>query len=300
MRQAESAKEDLLLEEQAEGSAELILNEPDLLPVMSPAAELAEQASLHHLPRGAGPGTFLHNLLQDAAEEGFAAVANNPQLRAQLLAKRCRHGNWLVLKPLLDNWLASYLKTPFALPDGGNITLAQLQQYKAEPEFWFAVNQVSAKQLDDLVSQQILPNFARPRLQPNYLNGMLKGFIDLVFEHQGRYYVVDYKSNYLGPDDQAYSPQAMREKILASRYDMQYVLYTLALHKLLKARLNQAYCYDSHVGGVLYLFLRGQHASTAGVFSDKPPRSLIEQLEQYLNQAPQADPLALSKELADA
>ncbi len=300
MRQAESAKEDLLLEEQAEGSAELILNERDLLPVTSPAAELAEQASLHHLPRGAGPGTFLHNLLQDAAEEGFAAVANNPQLRAQLLAKRCRHGSWLALKPLLDNWLASYLKTPFALPDGGSITLAQLQQYKAEPEFWFAVNQVSATQLDDLVSQQVLPNFARPRLQPNYLNGMLKGFIDLVFEHQGRYYVVDYKSNYLGPDDQAYSTHAMREKILASRYDMQYVLYTLALHKLLKARLNQAYCYDSHVGGVLYLFLRGQHASTAGVFSDKPPCSLIEHLEQYLSQAPQADPLALSKELADA
>ncbi|GHG77397.1 RecBCD enzyme subunit RecB [Alishewanella longhuensis] len=247
--------------------------------------EVAVQAaavSLHELPRGAGPGTFLHNLLQDAAEAGFAQVAKDAELRGALLARRCRHGSWAARRELLDAWLASYLQTAFMLADGKAVRLAELNLYKAEPEFWFAVSGVSTVQLDDLVSRAVLPGYTRPGLQANYLNGMLKGFIDLLFEYEGRYYVADYKSNYLGPDNSAYSQGAMRDKILASRYDMQYVLYTLALHKLLKARLQQQYCYDKHIGGVLYLFLRGQHAATAGAFSDKPPRELIEQLDQLL------------------
>jgi exodeoxyribonuclease V beta subunit len=83
---------------------------------------------------------------------------------------------------------------------------------------------------------------------PATLNGMLKGFIDLVFEHDGRYFVADYKSNWLGPDDAAYGAEAMRAAILAHRYELQYALYLLALHRLLKARLPD-YDYDRHVGG---------------------------------------------------
>jgi exodeoxyribonuclease V beta subunit len=63
---------------------------------------------------------------------------------------------------------------------------------------------------------------------------MLKGFMDLVFAHQGRYYVADYKSNWLGPDAAAYSPEAMSAEILHARYELQYVLYLLALHRLLQ------------------------------------------------------------------
>lgn len=237
--------------------------------------------TLHDLPRGAGPGTFLHNILQDAAEQGFVAVAHDAVLRQGLLAARCRHGVWASRREMLDNWLQRYLQTPFNLPEGGAITLAQLTQYKAEPEFWFAVAGISTRKLDELVCNAVLPGFARPGLQPNYLNGMLKGYIDLLFEHNGRYYVVDYKSNYLGADNHAYQASAMRDKILASRYDMQYVLYTLALHKLLKARLGEAYSYEQHVGGVMYLFLRGHAAPTAGVYTDKPPKQLIEALDQY-------------------
>lgn len=294
LREPDTALEHNLVDEQEGAGAELALPASATSNINSATTNLnnsnnsnnlngSARVSLHELPRGAGPGTFLHNLLQDAADEGFAAVATDTSLRAQILAKRCRHGSWAARRELLDNWLATYLQTPFSLPDGGSIRLAELNRYKAEPEFWFAVQGVSATQLDELVSNSVLAGYARPGLQPNYLNGMLKGFIDLIFEHQGRYYVADYKSNYLGPDDGAYSQGAMRDKILASRYDMQYVLYTLALHKLLKARLKQQYCYDSHIGGVLYLFLRGQHAASAGVFTDKPPRSLIEALDSYLS-----------------
>ena len=69
------------------------------------------------------------------------------------------------------------------------------------------------------------------------VQGMLKGFIDLVFEHQGRWYLLDYKSNYLGADYSAYQEPALSQAMLAHRYDLQYQLYTLALHRLLQQRL---------------------------------------------------------------
>lgn len=275
LREPESALEATLLEDAEDDQ----LTDEGAYSASQGSADLL--SSIHTIPRGAGPGTFLHNLLDDAAQQGFATVAENDLIRAQLLEKRCRYGQWKALMPILDQWLKSYLLTAFPLPDGADVKLAELQSYKAEPEFWFAVNGVNAQRIDDLVSKYILPAHARPALQSNYLNGMLKGFIDLVFEYQGRYYVADYKSNYLGADDSAYTQPAMREKILSSRYDMQYVLYTLALHKLLKARLGNQYDYDTHIGGVVYLFLRGYNAPGAGAFVDKPQKNLILELETY-------------------
>jgi len=107
---------------------------------------------------------------------------------------------------------------------------------------------------------------------------MFKGFIDLTFEHQGRYYVADYKSNWLGVDDDAYTEHAMEAAILDNRYDLQYVLYLLALHRQLKARLAD-YDYDQHMGGALYLFVRGSRSASQGAWFTRPPRALIESLD---------------------
>ncbi|KXS53777.1 MAG: exodeoxyribonuclease V beta subunit, partial [Marinobacter sp. T13-3] len=103
-----------------------------------------------------------------------------------------------------------------------------------------------------------------------------------VFEHNGQYYVLDYKSNALGESDSAYTDQAMGEALLDKRYDLQYVLYLLALHRLLKARLPD-YDYDRDVGGAVYLFLRGIESPTGGAFVDKPPRALMEQLDSLFD-----------------
>ena len=102
--------------------------------------------------------------------------------------------------------------------------------------------------LDAKVRQQTLGAAPRKAAGARQLNGMLKGFLDLVVCHNDRYYVMDYKSNALGPDDQAYIEPAMRQAILEHRYDLQFSLYTLALHRLLQARLPD-YDYDRHMGG---------------------------------------------------
>jgi exodeoxyribonuclease V beta subunit len=107
---------------------------------------------------------------------------------------------------------------------------------------------------------------------------MLKGFIDLVFLHEERYYVLDYKSNRLGADSLAYTPDKLQSVMLEARYDLQYVLYLLALHRHLKSRKSD-YDYDHHMGGAIYLFLRGGHAESQGIYADRPPRLLIEHLD---------------------
>jgi exodeoxyribonuclease V beta subunit len=163
--------------------------------------------------------------------------------------------------------------------------LAGRTSARPELEFWYESCQVSTSALDRLVRRHTLGGADRPALEQRQLNGMLKGFVDLVFEHQGRYYLLDYKSNHLGEDDSAYTPQALGQTILDKRYDLQYCLYLLALHRLLRARLPD-YDYDRHLGGAVYLFLRGYRAPTAGTFTDKPPRELIEQLDGLFDGEP--------------
>ena len=152
-------------------------------------------------------------------------------------------------------------------------------------EFWIAVHDADLAKFDALVRRHTLQGAARAPLRPGQLSGMLRGFIDLVAEHDGRYYVVDYKSNRLGPDDGAYTRTAMKRAVLERRYDLQYVLYLLALHRLLRLRLPD-YDYDRHVGGALHLFLRGSQAPGAGVHFERPPRELIEALDQLITRRP--------------
>ena len=102
-------------------------------------------------------------------------------------------------------------------------------------------------------------------LQPLQLEGMLVGFMDLVLEHEGRYFVLDYKSNHLGADAAAYDSAAMTAAMAQHRYDVQAAIYLLALHRLLKVRMGRDYRPEQHLGGAVYLFLRGVNGPQNGV-----------------------------------
>lgn len=250
-------------------------DERESVPVVGPVG-LA--GSLHLFPRGPNPGTFLHGLLEMAGREGFAQVASDPAALREQIARRCqRRGLDAWIEPL-NSWLGSLLTTPLKLEGDARVSLAELTVYQPELEFWFETQRVDVRQIDALVQRHVLPGVPRPALLPDRLNGMFKGFIDLVFEHQGRYYVVDYKSNWLGEGDAAYTDEAMQATVASHRYDLQYVLYLLALHRQLQLRLPD-YDYERHVGGALYLFLRGSHAPGQGIHRARPPRELIEALD---------------------
>ncbi len=140
--------------------------------------------------------------------------------------------------------------------------------------FTFKTHGVSTHHIDRLIGNAIHPGQARPSLQTQQLNGLLTGFMDIVLEHQGRYYVLDYKSNKL-PN---YTPDSIMGSMLSHRYDVQYTLYTLAVHRLLKSRLK-GYNYEQHMGGAIYLYLRGIDQVGQGVYFNKPSFELIQTLD---------------------
>jgi exodeoxyribonuclease V beta subunit len=245
--------------------------------------DVAQSGSdIHRFPRGPNPGTFLHGLLEWAGNEGFAHAARHPELLKDAVARRCNRRGWEGWIDTLAGWLQQLLDMPLRLGSEANpvalSALDQPNQYRVEMEFWFASRQVDVSQLDALVRRYTHANAPRAATETASLNGMFKGFIDLTFEHDGRYYVADYKSNWLGSDDAAYTEAAMESAILDNRYDLQYVLYLLALHRQLKARLAD-YDYDRHMGGAVYLFLRGSRSPGQGAYFTRPPRALIEALD---------------------
>jgi len=238
-------------------------------------------------PRGARYGSLLHDLLEWQAQQSWPLVqtATSGSLTEQawqhLLDRKTRGLNLPAhtVKALPDA-LHAVVSAP--LPMGqANLSAPPLvlSQLKAshlwpEMEFKLGVTHLSSALIDQWITEHVLPGQARAPLPTRMLQGMLTGFIDLVFEHDGRYWVLDYKSNGL-PDYQA---ATLNNAVLDKRYDVQYVLYLLALHRLLSSRLPH-YDYERHIGGAVYVFLRGVQSEGAGVHHMKPPYSLIQQLD---------------------
>lgn len=251
----------------------------ELLHEVLPAEQPAALSVQYRFMAGPEAGTFLHSILEWAAEQGFSKLAAEPALLSAELEQRFALRNWPVDSDV-TLWLQQLLTTPLLLGAGiKEIALAQLKQYQAEMEFWFSCHKVNHQTLDLLLQQYIWPGQPRPLLGAGVLNGMLKGFIDLVFEYQGRFYVCDYKSNLLGSAAEDYLQPAMSQLMLEKRYELQAVLYCLALHRLLKQRLP-GYSYQQHVGGAVHWFIRGYQAPSQGLVHMLPPEELIEQLDQ--------------------
>ena len=123
---------------------------------------------------------------------------------------------------------------------------------------------------------------------PPPIDGFLRGFVDLVVEHGGRWYVIDYKSNWLGPSPEDYSRSAVAAAMRASAYPLQYLLYLVALHRHLGLRLP-GYDYERHVGGVFYLFVRGMDPAAGlerGVWFDRPAATFVRGLDRLFRGDP--------------
>ncbi len=244
--------------------------------------EVIEESGLtpHQFPRGASPGTFLHSLFENL---DFTQPAD-PHWVEEQLALGGYDAHWT---PVLAEWLDAILQAP--LNETG-VSLSQLsaREKQVEMEFYLPISQpLMASQLDALIRQYDPLSAGCPALDFMQVRGMLKGFIDLVFRHQGRYYLLDYKSNWLGEDSSAYTQQAMASAMQAHRYDLQYQLYTLALHRYLRHRIAD-YDYERHFGGVIYLFLRGvdRENPQQGIYATRPDGELIALMDELFAGVP--------------
>lgn len=221
-------------------------------PLPPPAARAAPEAVWHRFPKGPLVGNFLHDQLQWWADNGFAPLTG--PLHQALLRRCARAGYHPGQADDVAQWLAALAQYP--LP-GADASLPRLATVLTEMEFWLPLAPLSSADVDALCRQHLLPGHDRPALVPRQLHGMAMGFADLVFAHGGRYWVLDYKTNTLGPDGSAYTAPALAAAMLHHRYDVQAALYTLALHRLLRERLGAAYDPAQHLGGALYFFVRG-------------------------------------------
>ncbi|WP_417222600.1 exodeoxyribonuclease V subunit beta [Amphritea sp.] len=235
-------------------------------------------------PKGAQAGTFLHELF-----EVIDFTDHEPGLEA-MLEQKCQiagyEPRWI---PVLQQLLNDVLFTPLGSSDERlpSPRLADIspRQRLVEMEFMLPSAGLNASRLNQIIAEYDPLSQQAGVLAFDTLKGMLKGFIDLVFEYQGRYYILDYKSNHLGHQPELYAGAALEQAMIEHRYDLQYQLYTLALHRLLKMRLPD-YDYERHVGGVFYLFLRGMRPNLpgSGVFHCRPDRQLVEQLDRLFRE----------------
>jgi exodeoxyribonuclease V beta subunit len=112
----------------------------------------------------------------------------------------------------------------------------------------------------------------------------MRGFMDMVFQFEGRFYLVDWKSNYLGSRVEDYGQEALTAAMAKAFYSLQYLIYSVALHQYLHLRLP-GYDYDTYCGGVYYIFLRGvdpDRGTDFGIYRDRPSAALINELSRSL------------------
>ncbi|WP_076791060.1 exodeoxyribonuclease V subunit beta [Chlorobium sp. KB01] len=249
--------------------------------------QLNGERSIFSFPRGAGAGIMMHSIFEklDFASPSGESIA---LLAEQSLARHGYAGEWL---PVLLRMITDTLNTPLSTGNGF-FTLGALKprSWVTELEFFFPLRQVSAKALGEVLKRYCACSEGVDLLSVagvldfREVKGMLMGFIDMVFEHEGRYYLLDWKSNHLGNSVEEYRSDSLRRAMQENLYPLQYLLYIVALNRYLALRVA-GYTYASHFGGVIYIFLRGvspQEGESAGFFRDLPSAGLIEALTDIL------------------
>lgn len=241
--------------------------------------EEAPQPSIFTFPKGARPGTLLHSLFETI---DFQSAGGEPLAEhiATLLAQDGFDESWA---QVLQQQVEAVLETPLDTGFGEPVRLRDLapERKQVELEFFLPMGRVTAPALTELCQQHDPLSRGNKPLSFATVQGMLKGFIDLVFEWQGRWYLLDYKSNHLGMSPADYSRSALEQAMAEHRYDLQYQLYSLALHRLLALRLP-GYDFEQHFGGVFYLFLRGM--PQGGIFHTRPSRELVLGLDRLFSE----------------
>jgi exodeoxyribonuclease V beta subunit len=259
----------------------------------------AQQAKREdEFPRGSTAGSALHEIYENL--DFTVPVNEQVDVIAVALNKWGfdeKHQTSATM--LMENSLQAELFEGFSLQQ------LSLEKRLNEMEFYLPLELLQIDHLKQILfkylpqDDQYLRN-AVNGLKFEQVEGYLKGFIDLIFEHEGLYYIADYKSNSLND----YAPESLTPVMADSHYYLQYLLYSVALHRYLKKRVA-GYSWDTHMGGAYYLFIRGmlpgdKHKTSksrgGGIYFNKPSSDFIEALdglfvESFLEQSAMSNAL---------
>ena len=224
------------------------------------------------IPPGAATGNLLHEILEqlDFSQPDWKRVLQRPLARFGSLPEGFTESH-------LVAWLQEALHTPLC----EELTLSRLEwsQTLRETAFYFPMLRGDGHELERILARHRGQREAVELPVKRKLRGMMHGYIDLIFQWRGRYYLADYKSNFLGNRLSDYNRQKIEHSMQQAFYDLQYLLYSLALHRYLQTRLED-YRPETHFGGVYYLYLRGMSTDAGtGVYHRPVEAHLLTQLD---------------------
>ena len=238
------------------------------------------QTDILKFPAGAREGICLHSIFEQIdfndSSNWYAVI--HTALRSLLLTDSDNR-----FQDMIRLMLNDVLNTPLPISTQSPLLLSQLSRNKRlnELDFMLPSNSLVASKLNQALKDY---GFSIPKLQFNDLRGFLKGSIDMVFEHEGRYFILDWKSNHLGNTKNNYTHPAIINHMIQEGYQLQYLLYSVALHRYLSRKIKH-YDPEQHFGGAIYLFIRGVRPHwmnpnniPMGFYFDRPPAALIQRL----------------------
>jgi exodeoxyribonuclease V beta subunit len=249
--------------------------------------EQNDAATLFSFPKGVQAGLFFHDLLEHW-DPNIDDAAKRRALVGDKLRDYRLEDCWI---DCVDRLLIALAQAP--LKDARqSFSLGQVgaSDRLNEMAFYYRLRPIDARQLK-AVFEQFAANEINPSLSAVWrhlrfdpVQGYLKGYIDTLLRYKSRYYVIDWKSNYLGPAYADYQARQLAHAMVRKYYFLQYHLYTVALDQLLRNRLP-GYDYAKNFGGVFYIFLRGIQAdatASTGVFYDLPNSDLVDAMNRLL------------------
>jgi len=249
-----------------------------------PSLLLEEPSGIFAFPKGAGAGTFFHDIFEHLDFCDPCASARQDLVEGKLT----QYGYDPSWRDIVCGMLEKVLGVPLE-PNREDFCFARVRNEDRlnELEFYFPLKFLTPDALEGIMGRldlsQGLPERVE-RLSFSPLRGFMKGFIDMVFRFEDRWYLVDWKSNFLGARAEDYGKSNLAKAMEENFYTLQFTLYSLALDRYLKLRVA-GYDYDKHFGGGFYVFLRGVDPAKGpelGIYRAKPPREMIEALSKEL------------------
>lgn len=233
-----------------------------------------ENIEIYNFPKGKKYGIFFHNILKK--------IEFSKLRKIKKIVSSCNNisinKNWILI---ISNWVKNFISN-VDLCNNFQLKKIKKKKYKKELKFLIPIkNHIKIKKLNKIIRKFDPISLRSPKIKFFNFSGILNGTIDLVFFWKNKYFIIDYKSNFLGKNYEDYSLKNIKKEIIKKRYDIQYQFYCLAIHRYLSVHLKK-YSYSTHFGGIFLLFLRAFDGinHNNGIFFIKPSFLLIHALDK--------------------